>query len=142
MFLLIMLMILFLSRHGGRTVCAGIYIPHCYRAHALLYHPRHCYIAPVLLACHDTLSRPFGIISILFSLFLSMQAVLEPCEGELGCVLWDDAVCPSIAEHDGMYVLLTITQGVAFFALVSVGYCRAISFVATRARHRLVPWRR
>lgn len=21
------------------------------------------------------------------------QALLEPCEGELGCVLWDDAVC-------------------------------------------------
>ncbi len=49
--------------------------------------------------CADALSRPFAIISILFSvlLYLSMQAVLEPCEGELGCVLWDDAVRPPIA---------------------------------------------
>ena len=45
------------------------------------------------------------------------QALLEPCEGELGCVLWDDAVRRSIPTPScaGQHHI----AGASFFALVS-----------------------
>jgi hypothetical protein len=54
----------------------------------------------------------------------AMQALLEPCEGELGCVLWDDAV-----RRDAKKALLRrpiLASGYAVFAVAGVR-CRRFS---------------
>ena len=58
-----------LCRSRGRAICSGT-VPSYEHTKLLVY----------------------SLVLFLFLLISLMQALLEPCEGELGCVLWDDAV--------------------------------------------------
>lgn len=82
-----------------------------------------CIFASLLFLCQNVDTRSSFSSHIISFYFLCVyhvalkQALLEPCEGELGCVLWDDAVRRSIPSPScsGQHHI----AGASFFALVS-----------------------
>jgi hypothetical protein len=97
-------------RRGGRTICAGNFYISCAFLHRFFFFVR----TLILVRVFRCIS--FCFIPCVYHVALN-QALLEPCEGELGCVLWDDAVRRAIPTPScaGQHHI----AGASFFALVS-----------------------